>query len=343
MFNHFFSFKGHLCSIKKGICKPLGALLLFAFIFSCKKEKPVSADDSSLEPQQLIKNITSELADADSISNFINALKKLSLTKEEVLDGITVFAFLNDEVPVTPTIVRDHIIKGSLNHYELYNKRIFSALSGKELKITRVADTIWVNGVQVGGKQIIYNDNDAVHAIKSSLSPTTTTDELHTTTIEVTVWDGSKWSVTKPKGEVISGATVNLYASQRDYANGKVAYSEKTNATGKASLKRLAPGRYYIEVFYSNKTNTFRNAVEPNNGFYMGYAISGIFQSDTDVNTAAKQNNAAPGNFKWVDLNNDGVIDGKDYYGLPYESTLTISALTRKTEISIGFLNNKKP
>ena len=343
MFHHLFFFKGDINSFKKGICKSLAVLTVFAFVFSCKKEKPASEDGKSLEPQQLIKKITSELAGADSISNFVNALKNLSLTKEEVSDGVTVFAFLNDEVPITSAMPKDHIVKGSFNDYELHNKRTFTALSGKELKVSRVADTIWVNGVQVGGKQIIYNDNDAVHTIKSSLSPTTTNDELHTTTIEVTVWDSSKWSIAKAKGETVSGATVNLYASQADYARGKVAYSGKTNTAGNAILKRLVNGRYYIEAIYGNKTNTFRSTAEPNNGFYMGYAISGIFQSDAEVNTAPKQNNAAPGNFKWVDLNNDGVIDGKDYYGLPYESTLTISALTRKTEISIGFLNNKKP
>ncbi|WP_214229171.1 fasciclin domain-containing protein [Pedobacter sp. B4-66] len=343
MINHLFSSKGGTCFAKNGTYKSFLALLFTVFIFSCKKDKQETGDNKSREPQQLINNITSKLSGADSIANFMQVLKDILLSKEEVSEGITVFAPLNDDVAITSAMVKDHIIKGSFNHYELYNKRIFTTLSGKELKISRSADTIWINGVQVGGKQIVYNDNEAVHTMKSSLTPTTTKDELHTTTIEVTVWDGTKWSIASPKGEVISGATVNLYATQHDYTDGAIAYSSKTNASGKATLKRLASGRYYIEAFYGNKTNTFRSSAEPYSGFYMGYAISGIFQSDAEVNAGAKQSNAAPGNFKWVDLNNDGIVDSRDYYGLPYESTVTISALTRKTEISIGFLNNKKP
>ena len=52
-------------------------------------------------------------------------------------------------------------------------------------------------------------------------------------------------------------------------------------------------------------------------GEFYGYKVAGIFQSAADVSSYAKngtpiQPNAKPGDFKYADVNNDGVIDGRD-------------------------------
>jgi TonB-linked SusC/RagA family outer membrane protein len=52
-------------------------------------------------------------------------------------------------------------------------------------------------------------------------------------------------------------------------------------------------------------------------GEFYGYKVAGIFQSTADVASYAKngtpiQPNAKPGDFKYADVNNDGVIDGRD-------------------------------
>jgi len=47
-------------------------------------------------------------------------------------------------------------------------------------------------------------------------------------------------------------------------------------------------------------------------GAFYGYVIQGIFQTPAEIASAAKQPNAAPGDQRFADLNNDGVIDNKD-------------------------------
>lgn len=45
---------------------------------------------------------------------------------------------------------------------------------------------------------------------------------------------------------------------------------------------------------------------------FFGYVQEGIFQTTDEISTWAKQPNAAPGDIKFKDLNDDGVIDSKD-------------------------------
>lgn len=46
-------------------------------------------------------------------------------------------------------------------------------------------------------------------------------------------------------------------------------------------------------------------------GEFFGYKVAGIFQSATEI-TGSAQPNAKPGDFRYVDQNGDGIIDGKD-------------------------------
>ncbi|RXF68271.1 SusC/RagA family TonB-linked outer membrane protein [Arcticibacter tournemirensis] len=47
-------------------------------------------------------------------------------------------------------------------------------------------------------------------------------------------------------------------------------------------------------------------------GEFYGYQVVGIFQNDAEVAASAQKLNAKTGDFKYADVNNDGVIDGKD-------------------------------
>ncbi|PWS30642.1 SusC/RagA family TonB-linked outer membrane protein [Pedobacter paludis] len=47
-------------------------------------------------------------------------------------------------------------------------------------------------------------------------------------------------------------------------------------------------------------------------GAFFGYQVAGIFQNAADVAASAQKTSAKPGDFKYVDTNGDGVIDGKD-------------------------------
>jgi TonB-linked SusC/RagA family outer membrane protein len=55
-----------------------------------------------------------------------------------------------------------------------------------------------------------------------------------------------------------------------------------------------------------------RNEVgRPVSSFY-GYQVTGLFANDDEVSKAATQDGAAPGRFRYADLNNDGVINDND-------------------------------
>jgi TonB-linked SusC/RagA family outer membrane protein len=47
-------------------------------------------------------------------------------------------------------------------------------------------------------------------------------------------------------------------------------------------------------------------------GYFFGYKTDGIFQSQSEVNSHATQNGAAPGDIRFVDVNSDGIINDSD-------------------------------
>lgn len=352
-------------------------LIAFALIISltaCKKERTPEPEVEGRKPEVLIKDITEKLAAADSISTFTNALKSMALKAEETAEGITVFAPLNEgaaapgrlgkvssagiargtrpvnaiaetanapELVLTDSVLRDHIVKGVFKLADLTDGKILTGLSGKQLKVSRSADTIWINGVQIGGKEIVNTNNEVVYTVKSVLTATSVTDQLQSTSIEVTVWDGTLWTAAKPKGEVLAGASVTLYHTQQNYADSVAAYSVTSDATGKALFKSITPGTYYIKVSSGAKSNIFNRSAKQA-GLYSGFASAGIFQNQAEITAAPTQTGAQPGDFKWVDANGDGIVNNSDRVSLPYEHTIATNGTLKKIDVSIGLLHNKQ-
>jgi TonB-dependent starch-binding outer membrane protein SusC len=97
-------------------------------------------------------------------------------------------------------------------------------------------------------------------------------------------------------------------------ANGSAAYVKNT-------VTELAPFVQYLENGPSFQSTSFpivRTAPgHPINEFY-GFKTDGIFQTQADVDSYVGKNggkiqpNAAPGDFRWKDVNGDGIIDDKD-------------------------------
>ncbi len=94
----------------------------------------------------------------------------------------------------------------------------------------------------------------------------------------------------------------------------------------------LPPGTKYIDVT-SNGSTTVYSRIEPGHplGAFFGYKIIGLFQNYADVNKSPTQQNAAPGRFKYEDVNHDGVIDNNDrtFFGNPnpkFTTGLNLSA-----------------
>ena len=91
----------------------------------------------------------------------------------------------------------------------------------------------------------------------------------------------------------------------------------------------LPPGTKYIDVGAPRVTSR----IQPGQalGSFFGYRVIGLFQNYADVNKSPTQQDAAPGRFKYEDVNHDGVIDNNDrtFFGNPnpkFTAGLNLSA-----------------
>ena len=68
--------------------------------------------------------------------------------------------------------MRHHIIKGIYKLIDLTDGKILTGLSGKQLKVTRIGNDIWINGVRIGGKEILSTNNEVVYTVNANFSGT---------------------------------------------------------------------------------------------------------------------------------------------------------------------------
>jgi hypothetical protein len=150
-----------------------------------------------------------------------------------------------------------------------------------------------------------------------------------TPSISITVWDATKWSSSKPKGELSAGATVKLYTSQEAFvlSNDHPAYTATTGPDGVARLQGVADGTYYVAVSKGSISNVFSTYSQPYEGVRLGYV------ADTELDNA--------GNFIWKDLNADGKVDTHDQGGQPALSIQVDKSKTVNTAVMIGY--RKRP
>ncbi|MDI9337814.1 MAG: SusC/RagA family TonB-linked outer membrane protein [Alphaproteobacteria bacterium] len=78
-----------------------------------------------------------------------------------------------------------------------------------------------------------------------------------------------------------------------------------TNQDGTA---RIVGGGYFNGQ--SQYVTVFEKGFTP--GYFYGFKTDGLFQNQEDLDSWATQNGAVPGDIKFVDVNQDGVIDDKD-------------------------------
>ncbi len=80
----------------------------------------------------------------------------------------------------------------------------------------------------------------------------------------------------------------------------------------------LPAGEQYVNINSGNTTFSRLQPGEPVGAFF-GYQVIGLFQSQADVAKSPTQDAAAPGRFKYKDVNGDGKIDANDrtFFGNP--------------------------
>ena len=155
-------------------------------------------------------------------------------------------------------------------------------------------------------------------------------------TASVTVWDATQWSPEQPKGTLADGATVELYASQQDYLTKKPAYTATTNSSGVASFKDIPEGEYFMVATKNGKTNIWRDAQN------MTRVSDTVFQSEAEIKDPQQpiQDNVLPGDFKYRDLNGDGIINNNDVAAAPFFKLVVKKDSVNTIRTLIGFTIN---
>ena len=154
-------------------------------------------------------------------------------------------------------------------------------------------------------------------------------------TASVTVWDTKQWSAERPKGVPAEGATVELFTSRQDYLNKKPAYTATTNKDGVAKFD-VPEGEYFMVASKGGLTNTWRDAQG------MTRVSDTLFQTEAEIFdlTQPIQENVLPGDFKYADLNGDGIINNNDVAEAPFTRLTVKKDSVNTTRALIGSTSN---
>ena len=274
-----------------------------------------------------INKVASQISSNDSLGIFNKYLKGAALSDAEISGGITLIApsntaFGNASISSTnmlpdSSVLRDYVIKGILKESDFVPGKIFTTLSGKQLKVSVIADPIYLlNGVTININSVSEGDNFVVYAAAQLMN--------YPTPLFFTVWDATKWSSNKPKGEPAAQARVSLFRSREDYASAAPpAYTTVADNDGVAIINNVLPGQYYVVAAKGNLSNVFSLYEQPVGGVYVGFSP----EAELD----------GSGNFVWKDVNKDGKVDRWD--GAAMQPVLSVEAAkhtTSNTEILIG-------
>jgi TonB-linked SusC/RagA family outer membrane protein len=98
----------------------------------------------------------------------------------------------------------------------------------------------------------------------------------------------------------------------------RLQYNIGVNVTSYKNMVINIPGEYF-DVANSGLGNLVRNQVGRPVGSFFGYEVERLFVDQRDVDVAATQEDAAPGRFKYRDVNGDGAITPEDrtFFGNP--------------------------
>ncbi len=89
--------------------------------------------------------------------------------------------------------------------------------------------------------------------------------------------------------------------------NTYVTFTTATNLVTETNNGLVEGGYYGIP---SQSVTRFEKGFTP--GYFYGYKTNGLFQTETDIKNSATQPGAKPGDIRFVDINNDGLINAQD-------------------------------
>lgn len=166
-----------------------------------------------------------------------------------------------------------------------------------------------------------------------------TPPEDNTTTLEVQVYNTLNWSASQPYGTLEPVATVQLFKTRESFNSNTPAYSQTTDANGKATFSKIDTGLYYIVARNVNASNLIDATLS--DGVYIGYSADSLYQTAEAVAAGPVNRYGKPGNFMLADLNGDGMISANDKTLLPAQSVVAAANATSTKRILIGKLENR--
>ncbi|MCE2676261.1 MAG: SusC/RagA family TonB-linked outer membrane protein [Sediminibacterium sp.] len=114
---------------------------------------------------------------------------------------------------------------------------------------------------------------------------------------------------------------IDLSLNYRGKINNDVSYTVGANLGAyKNEIINIPGSAGFFETAYTHSSGPqIRNAIGQPVSAFFGYKIAGIFQSAAEVASYAKMVDAAPGRFKYEDINKDGKIsdDDRTFFGNP--------------------------
>lgn len=154
-------------------------------------------------------------------------------------------------------------------------------------------------------------------------------------TATVTVWNALQWSPEHPQGLPAEGATVELFISRQDYLSNKPAYTATTNKDGVAKFD-IPEGEYFMVASKDYDSNTWRDAQD------MTIVSDTLYQTEAEIfdPMQPKQESVLPGDFKYADLNFDGIINNNDVAEAPFFKITVKKNVQTNTRTLIGSLSN---
>ena len=114
---------------------------------------------------------------------------------------------------------------------------------------------------------------------------------------------------------------IDLSLNYRGKVNNDLSYTVGANLGAyKNEIINIPGSAGFFETAYTHSSGPqIRNAIGQPVSAFFGYKIAGIFQSAAEVASYAKMVDAAPGRFKYEDINKDGKIsdDDRTFFGNP--------------------------
>lgn len=134
----------------------------------------------------------------------------------------------------------------------------------------------------------------------------------------LTVYDGTVWTPERNTGELVTGATINLFKKETDFLQNSPFYTTSTLSDGRAYFYKVPAGTYIFVV----KKDGLSNIVNKNlfNNKDQGFVTTGIFRTSSEIMNSA-QPNAKVGELRLRDINVDGAITDADRAQYDYVST----------------------